>query len=115
MKSWLVKFLRLDVPVSRQRLTRGGKLFQEVMEAMGTSSVTSISQLLDVEAGQGQETSLELLLSVRSIPVVKALETVKRDGHALGNLEELPALEHKWATDGTMAMAMLMMRRQRWR
>ena len=73
---------RLGVPMPQQRLIHGGKLI-EVMTEIATGT---IGQLLALKAGQ--EMSLELLLLVRSVALVKVLEAVKRNGNALGDASE---------------------------
>ena len=74
----------LEVPVAQQRLIHGGRLLQR---AMGAAAVGTMGQLLTLSGG-AEETSLELLLLVRSTAVVEALEAVRRDGHALRSASE---------------------------
>ena len=74
---------KLGIPVSQQRLLHGHEVLDKFMaaEAMGT-----IGHLLQLSAGQGG--TLELLLYVRSTAAAKALEAVKKDGHALRHASE---------------------------
>ena len=69
----------LEVPVAQQRLIHDGRLLQR---AMGAAAVGTVGQLLK-SSGGAQETSLELLMLVRSTAVVEALEAVRRNGLAL--------------------------------
>ena len=87
---WTVQDLQLEiqsvleVPVAQQRLIHGGRLLQR---AMGAAAVGTVGQLLKPSGG-AQETSLELLLLVRSTAVVEALEAVKQNGAWLRSASE---------------------------
>ena len=74
---------RLDISVPQQRLIHGTRLLEEVMDA---GSMATVGQLLRSSAGQ--DTSMELLLYVRSDVVAEMLEAVQWDGRALARASE---------------------------